>query len=151
MNTCYKNVQTAAATANVTPLPQHLQDYFQLETSYFHSPHQILILIHVPCSSIDNIFTIYKYIPFPFPVFPSAINSNLSLSTIQELVNLEHQISPSQSMGLTIKADQPTSQLLFKKTSFGLKGTIKFYNRDVEFQQKSSAALNMWQKLRGKN
>ena len=54
----HTNVQTSAAASNLTPLPQHLQDYFQLETSYIHSAHQILILIHVPCSSIDNIFTI---------------------------------------------------------------------------------------------
>ena len=101
----HNNVQTAAAASNLTPLPQHLQDYFQLETSYIHSSDQILILIHVPCSSVDNIFTIYKYIPFPFPVIPYPLDSNFSLSTIQELVNLEHQISPSQPMGLTIRAD----------------------------------------------
>ena len=101
----HNSVLTAASESNLTPLTAHLQDYFQLETSYIHTNDQLLILLHVPCSSLSNIFTLYKYIPFPFPVFPSLPSTHSSFNTIQDLVNLEHSVSPSQPMGLTVKAD----------------------------------------------
>ena len=101
----HASVLASALESNLTPLTQHLHDYFQLETSYIHTDDQLLIFIHVPCSSLNNIFTLYKYIPFPFPCFPTSDSLNPSPSTIQEIVNLEHHVAPSQPTGLMVKAD----------------------------------------------
>ena len=101
----HNNVLESATKSHLTPLTSHIHDYYQLETSYMHTNDQLLIFIHVPCSSQDNIFTLYKYIPFPFPVFPTLNSADSSLNTIQDIVNLEHAVSPSQPMGLTVKAD----------------------------------------------
>jgi hypothetical protein len=84
-----------AESLATVPLPQNLQDYFQLETSYLQSGNEILILRHVPCSATENLLTIYKYIPYPFPVLPTATNLNISsqIFTIPDLINIEHSVN----------------------------------------------------------
>ena len=86
----HHEIQTLAAKTDTIPIPRNLHDYFQLETSYLRSNNQIIILLHVPCSSEQSLFTIFRYIPFPFPVAPSTTpDPSTSLSTIQDLINLE--------------------------------------------------------------
>ena len=125
----HAEVTSAAAKSNVTPLPLSPQDYFQLDVSYLKSGTQILILLHVPCSSLDNLLTIYKYVPFPFPVFPSSTHSP-SLSTIQDLVNLEHSISPTAPQGLIIKAD--TDLIAIGKNKLGKNQYVILASADLE-------------------
>jgi hypothetical protein len=66
------DVMSSAESLAAVPLPQNHQDYFQLQTSYLKSGDEIQILLRVPCSATENQTTIYKYIPFPFPVLPTS-------------------------------------------------------------------------------
>ena len=104
----HNDVMSSAEKLSTIPIPQNLQDYFQLEASYLTSGNEILILLHVPCSATDNLLTIYKYIPFPFPVYPTLSDLNVSshISTIQDLINLEHSLTnPAELEGITFKSD----------------------------------------------
>ena len=103
----HADIQASAASMNAVPFPQNLQDYFQLETSYLNTGSEILILLHVPCSTNDDLLTIYKYIPFPFPILPLPPSDTVSLSTIQDLINLDFPAAGPASMeGLTFNTDQ---------------------------------------------
>ncbi len=104
----HKDVMASAETLDTVPLPHNLQDYFQLEASYIKTGKDILILLHVPCSASDNLLTIYKYIPFPFPIMPSLSNFNFStsISTIQDLINLEHSFTnKTEYEGISFKSE----------------------------------------------
>jgi len=63
-----KAVTDVAKERGYTVLPERLTDYFQLETSYLRQGDDILILLHVPCVVHDQLLTIYRYIPFPYPL-----------------------------------------------------------------------------------
>ena len=104
----HADIKISAANMNSVPFPQNLQDYFQLETSYLNTGSEILILLHVPCSTNDDLLTIYKYIPFPFPILPlPPSEESLSLSTIQDLINLDFPAAgPASLEGLTFMTDQ---------------------------------------------
>jgi hypothetical protein len=74
----HKDVMASAEALDTIPLPHILQDYFQLAASYIKTGKEILILLHVPGSASDNLLTIYKYIPYPFPIMPSLSIFNFS-------------------------------------------------------------------------
>ena len=60
-------------------LPQQLSDYFQLDVSYARSGPDVLLIVHVPCVSTDQLMTIYKFVPFPFPLPASTSVSQLTI------------------------------------------------------------------------
>ena len=61
-------------------MPQRLADYFQLETSYLRQGEDILIMLHVPCINKDQMLTIYKYIPFPYPLPKAVTQQNVTIA-----------------------------------------------------------------------
>jgi len=63
-----KAVLEVAKERGYTVLPERLTDFFQLETSYLRQGNDILILLHVPCVVHEQLLTIYRYIPFPYPL-----------------------------------------------------------------------------------
>ena len=65
--TLYAEIQTLASNNKLSLLTNKPQDLFQLDTSYIRVKNDVLILLHVPCASPDNLLTIYKYVPFPIP------------------------------------------------------------------------------------
>ena len=127
----HHEVQTLAAKTDTIPIPRNLHDYFQLETSYLRSNNQIIILLHVPCSSEQSLFTIFRYIPFPFPVAPSTTaDPSTSLSTIQDLINLEHVNPNYVQEGLVIKAD--TDMIAIGKNKQGKHQYVVLSDTDLE-------------------
>jgi len=60
-------VQTQARIAKLTPLVDQLSDYLQLEVSYARIQGELHIYIHVPVTSEDSLWTVYRYLPFPIP------------------------------------------------------------------------------------
>ena len=94
--TLHDLVVAAARTRNLQLLSPNPQDLFQLDTSYVRSGQDILILLHVPCVTSDHLLTIYRYIPFPYPLSPSipfASSHRSPLSQIHTLQDLLHSNS----------------------------------------------------------
>ncbi len=68
-----------AAENNVQLLPQQPSDYLQLEVSYARSGQEVLLIVHIPCVAANNLLSVYKFVPFPFPLPKSAFQTQLSL------------------------------------------------------------------------
>jgi hypothetical protein len=68
-------VKATANTKTLQVIPTQPTDYFQLDTSYIRMDNDILILLHVPCLTSNHMLTIYRYVPFPYPVFAPAITN----------------------------------------------------------------------------
>ena len=64
----HDSVVRQAQKNNLLPLTSHLTDYFQLDVSYVRSDHFLTAIIHVPTSSSNNFFRVYRYVPFPIPL-----------------------------------------------------------------------------------
>ena len=77
-------VSEIAKERGYTLMPQRVSDYFQVETSYLRNGKDILIMLHVPCIAHDQLLTIYKYIPLPFPI-PKFVTTDST--TIADLIN----------------------------------------------------------------
>jgi len=74
-------------------LPKITSDYFQLETSYIRQQDDIMVVVHVPCVSIRNSLTIYRYVPYPFPL--PIDHGNVRNTTIGEVFDpsLRHKLT----------------------------------------------------------
>ena len=80
----HKAISDIATERGYTLLPERLADYFQLEASYLRDGKDINILLHVPCIIHEQLLTIYKYIPLPFPIPRLTFASH---TTIQDLID----------------------------------------------------------------
>ena len=69
-------VANTAQSRNLQVLATKPQDYFQLDVSYVRSGNDVLMLLHVPCITTNHMLTLYKYIPFPFPVSHESFSDN---------------------------------------------------------------------------
>lgn len=61
-------VQNSAKSKQLEIIPTQPTDFFQLDTSYLRVGNEILILLHVPCLTTTHMLTLYRYVPFPYPV-----------------------------------------------------------------------------------
>jgi phosphopantetheine adenylyltransferase len=61
-------VRNTAKNKNLQIIPTHTTDFFQLDTSYIRVNNDVLILLHVPCLTSNHMLTLYRYVPFPYPV-----------------------------------------------------------------------------------
>jgi len=68
MSLLHDSVHKTALTQNLQVLPTRPQDYFQLDLSYIRSGKDVLMILHVPCVAANHLLSIYKYIPFPYPI-----------------------------------------------------------------------------------
>ncbi len=80
----HKAVGEVAKDRGYTLMPERISDYFQLEASYLRNGKDLLIMLHVPCIIHEQLLTIYKYIPLPFPI-PSMVDTDST--TIADLIN----------------------------------------------------------------
>ena len=89
----YDEVEQVAKVNKLSLLTSKPQDFFQLDTSYIRVKDEILILLHVPCASPQNLLTIYKYVPFPIPVLPKANPNSTEFDTIQAIFDVDYSSS----------------------------------------------------------
>ena len=103
----YQEITAIAKANNLLTLTNKPQDLFQLDTSYVRVQNEILILIHVPCSSPSSLLTIYKYVPFPIPVRPRPkTNTTITkLQTIQDVFDISSDPSSSTKEGIHFTPD----------------------------------------------
>jgi hypothetical protein len=87
----HQTVAEVAASRGYELMPQRLSDYFQLEASYLRQGEDILIMLHVPCINKDQLLTIYKYIPFPYP---------LPMTVSQQNITVGESLAPDKSIGM---------------------------------------------------
>ena len=80
MTEMHKSVAEVAMARGYVLMPERLSDYFQLEASYLRQGEDILIMLHVPCINRDQMLTIYKYIPFPYPLPTSIDQENITIA-----------------------------------------------------------------------
>ena len=89
-----------AATSNIakergyTLMPEKVSDYFQVEASYLRNGQDIIIMLHVPCIVHEQLLTIYRYIPLPFPI-PKL--TNIDKTTIADLY--KHRMGDTMQAG----------------------------------------------------
>ena len=80
MTEMHKAVAEVAIARGYVLMPERLSDYFQLEASYLRQGEDILIMLHVPCINRDQMLTIYKYIPFPYPLPTTIDQDNITIA-----------------------------------------------------------------------
>ena len=80
MTEMHRSVAEVANARGYVLMPERLSDYFQLEASYLRQGEDILIMLHVPCINKDQMLTIYKYIPFPYPLPSSIDQENITIA-----------------------------------------------------------------------
>ena len=94
-------VNDAAKSRNLVLLPEHIQDYFQLDTSYIRVKSDLVILLHVPCITSSSLLTIYRYanLPYPIDILPTALHDILPhidpIHTVNDLLHQAYNLSDS--------------------------------------------------------
>jgi hypothetical protein len=91
----HQQISKLATENGYTLLPTQISDYFQIETSYIRKENDVIILLHVPCITHDQLLNIYRYVPFPFP-----LNKQFPVSP--------HSIEDALFTDLTDSPDKPT-------------------------------------------
>jgi hypothetical protein len=64
----YKAARNAAHSLQVDLIPTKPSDLFQLDASYIRQKNELLVILHIPCSVASDTLTLYKYVPFPYPL-----------------------------------------------------------------------------------
>jgi len=123
-----------AAKNNYQVLPQQLSDYFQLEVSYARSGPDVLLIVHVPCVSTDQLMTIYKFIPFPIPLPGSPTISQL---TIQDSLFPTQTLQDNQLPQIPIDTYSNLTEALF----IDLPSDMIAINRDQQYRILNQADL----------
>jgi hypothetical protein len=123
-----------AAKHNYQVLPQQLSDYFQLEVSYARSGPDVLLIVHVPCVSTDQLMTIYKFMPFPIPLPGSPTTSQL---TIQDSLFPTQTLSNNQVPTIPIDSNANLTEALF----LNLDADLIAINREQKYRILSQADL----------
>ena len=135
--TLYAEIQTLASNNKLSLLTNKPQDLFQLDTSYIRVKNDVLILLHVPCASPDNLLTIYKYVPFPIPVYPPS-NGTDNRNTIKNLFDSQGPFN-SASEGITF---QPEADLIaIGKNSYNKNRFILLSSAELQACTKKSSAF----------
>jgi len=83
----HKRLHDMAVNNGYKLLPKIPSDYFQLETSYVREKDDLLVILHVPCVSGEQDLSIYRYVPYPFPL--PGIVDNFRNTTIAEVFDPE--------------------------------------------------------------
>ena len=137
LHTLYAEIQALASTNKLSLLTNKPQDLFQLDTSYIRVKNDVLILLHVPCASPDNLLTIYKYVPFPIPVYPAS-NGTDDKNTIKNLFDSQGPFN-SASEGITF---QPEADLIaIGKNSYNKNRFILLSSAELQACTKKSTAF----------
>jgi hypothetical protein len=68
MAALHDSVRSTASARNLQVLPTRPQDYFQLDLSYIRSGKDVLMILHVPCVTTNHLLSVYRYVPFPYPI-----------------------------------------------------------------------------------
>jgi len=85
MSLLHESVTNTAASRNLQVLPTRPQDYFQLDLSYIRSGKDVLMILHVPCVTKNHLFSIYKYIPFPYPTLHTTFSDTFDRNFIHSV------------------------------------------------------------------
>ncbi|NBR25999.1 MAG: hypothetical protein EBU08_19905, partial [Micrococcales bacterium] len=83
----HNSVLLQAQQHKLIPLTTHLTDYFQLDVSYVRSEHFLTAIIHVPASSSNSFFRVYRYVPFPIPL---SNNTVLHVRANEDIIAVGH-------------------------------------------------------------
>jgi len=68
MQVLQQAIQNTARSKYLQIIPTQPTDFFQLDTSYLRIDNEVLIILHVPCLTSNQMLTLYRYVPFPYPV-----------------------------------------------------------------------------------
>jgi hypothetical protein len=115
-------------------LPQQLSDYFQLDVSYARSGPDVILIVHVPCVAVEQLMTIYKFIPFPIPLPGTPTTSQL---TIQDSLFPTQTTQDGQIPQVPIDTHANLSDALF----FDLDSDLIAINREQQYRVLSGADL----------
>jgi hypothetical protein len=89
----FKAARNAAHSLQVDLIPTKPLDLFQLDASYIRQKNELLFILHIPCSVASDTLTLYKYVPFPYPLHR---DPNLppvqpdDIVSLQDLANSNH-------------------------------------------------------------
>jgi hypothetical protein len=107
LNTLHTSLKRSAKQNNWQLLINTPQDIFQLDVSYIRKKSDVIIMVHVPCLTDNNLLTIYRYANLPLPVntlqlspkVNESLNTLLPVHTINDLLtqfNSPASIAPIQ-------------------------------------------------------
>ncbi len=94
LNTLHTSLKRSAKQNNWQLLINTPQDIFQLDVSYIRKKSDVIIMVHVPCLTDNNLLTIYRYANLPLPVntlqlspkVNESLNTLLPVHTINDLL-----------------------------------------------------------------
>ena len=135
----YDEIEEMATTNKLSLLTTKPQDLFQIDASYIRVKDEILILLHVPCANPSNLLTIYKYVPFPIPVFPAHNHTTNTDNTIQNLFEANQNSPLRATEGITF---QPEADLIaIGKNSYNKNRFILLSSAELQACTKRSTAF----------
>ena len=70
-------------------LAQKTSDYYQIEVTYTRNEDDIVIIVHVPCIKIKQLFTIYRYLSFPIPIPVAPPANDLTIGQVFNVQNFK--------------------------------------------------------------
>jgi hypothetical protein len=94
LNTLHNSLKRSAKQNNWQLLINNPQDIFQLDVSYIRKKSDVIIMVHVPCLTDNNLLTIYRYANLPLPVntlqlspqINQSLNTLLPVHTINDIL-----------------------------------------------------------------
>ena len=129
MQVLLQAVQNTARSKQLQIIPTQPTDFFQLDTSYLRIDNEVLILLHVPCLTSNHMLTLYRYVPFPYPV-----------STIQTFSTDPHPSIHNTNDILSRTAKNRSSLFFLPETELIAVGR-NTNSRDARYQLVSQAIL----------
>jgi hypothetical protein len=97
--------KNSACHRNVDLIPNKPQDLFQLDASYICQGEKIHILLHIPTAATDEMLSLYKYIPFPFPLCKNPNSPLANPDTILSLQDLAYTERFPTTSAIFFKSD----------------------------------------------
>jgi hypothetical protein len=82
----YESINQIATAEGYMLLLKQVSGLFQIETSYLRQNDDIVIILHVSCINVEDLFTIYRHLSFPIPIPQASSNQDMTIrqSTLNE-------------------------------------------------------------------
>ena len=89
MNIMHMEVEKVAEYEELNNLAQKTSDYYQIEVTYTRTEDDIVIIVHVPCIKIKQLFTSYRHLSFPIPIPVAPLANDLTIGQVFNIQNFK--------------------------------------------------------------
>ena len=111
LHALHEAVLKTADENKINLIPTQAQDFFQLDASYIRVKNDVIILLHVPCTTKNSLLNIYRYakLPYPIDIIPPLlfkIIPHASLThTVRDVIQLQPNLTTNANEAMYIIPD----------------------------------------------